>query len=174
MARFAREEVEPFRLGLAVVWSLVSIAAVWNARRWCAARWYVCASVAGTLATIAIWGWHVKLLRFGQRSLHDLGLYEVRLVLKVVLAIVLVFGLVAVVRFAGAGLRRRLRGTGRALVPTLFAAAFVALLTLSLDDFMPRFVSAPPGRFVIEYALALLALFGACLAKDASGEDGPA
>jgi hypothetical protein len=158
--------VEPIRVGLTVAWSLVAIAAIWNARRWSAARWYVCAGLAAGLASTSVWMWHVGLLRFGQRSLRSLGLYEGRLALKVVLAIVLLFGFIATARLLGASVRRKLRGTGRALVPTTLAVAYVALLTLSLDDFMPRVIAAPPGRFVIEFGLAALALLGAALAKE--------
>ncbi|MCP3915676.1 MAG: hypothetical protein GY711_08985 [bacterium] len=153
--------MEPVRLGLVAIWSLVMLTAGWKAWRLQAPRWYFCAALAGMLASIALWRWHVRLLRFGQRTLRDLGVYESRMVVKVAIVVLLVFGTVVFLRFAGGWLRRALGGTGAALVPTVAAAVFLALLTLSLDDFMPRLVSAPPGRFVIEYALALAALLGA-------------
>lgn len=85
-------------------------------------------------------------------------MYENRQTAKLLIAIVLALGTIFIVRKLGARLWRGFRGSRAALVPSLFATLFLILLTLSFDNYMPHFLSNPPGRYVVEFGCGFLAL----------------
>ncbi len=166
-----RLQMEPVRLGLVLLWSLVCLVAALNAVRGRRGFWKTCVGLGALMVSLSLWRWHVGVLHAGQDVLKELGLYEDRVVVKVAILAVLLLAIGSTLWVWGGRLWHAVHGSRMALLPTIGAVGYLVLLTLSLDNFMPSFLAEQPGRFVTEYAMGALALVGAV--RIAFGAGGP-
>lgn len=133
------------RIALVAVWLVVAL------RTWPRAV-AVCALV---FASVRAFPWNYWLLEAARSGLRAIGIYEDRLWVKIVLAVVLVLVACTV---AGRVLRHASSPLLRAGIG--LHATLLAIETCSLDDALPTFCVTQPGRYLLEGAFASLALVG--------------
>jgi hypothetical protein len=142
------------RSGLIALWIAVCVLAWRRGARGTA-------GLAAVYASLRVQSWNFELLNLGRTGLRELGVYDQRIVPKIVLAVILS----AVVAWV---LWRRLRtappGRRPASWPPFLALLLQGLLliseTVSLDDFLPRWLMTQPGRYLFEGTMAAVALVG--------------
>jgi hypothetical protein len=119
------------------------------------------AGLAAVYASLRVQSWNFDLLNLGRAGLRELGVYDQRIVPKIILAVILT----ALVTWV---LWRRVRtapsGRRSATWPAFLALLLQGLLliseTVSLDDFLPRWLMTQPGRYLFEGTMAAVALAG--------------
>lgn len=148
------------RVGLVLGWLAVAWAALpLRARQ----RAFVGVAVAALLfATMRALRWNYGLLLGARELLQAAGVYDDRIVGKLVVGALLVvaaaLAAVALRRLGDRALRLCLVGVG-------LQAVLVLVETCSLDDAMPRWLMAQPGRYLAEGAFLALALVGVRAAR---------
>lgn len=148
------------RVGLVLGW----LAVVWAALPLRAAqRAFAGVAVAALLfASMRALRWNYGLLLGARELLQAAGVYDDRIVGKLVLGALLVVA----AALAAVALRRlgdRARRT--ALLGVGLQAALVLVETCSLDDAMPRWLMAQPGRYLAEGGFLALAGLGVRAAR---------
>jgi len=167
--------VEPTRIGIVALWCLVALLAVRKARRGGPALWWGCALVAAALASRERWEWNRTLYQAGRDWLRAQGWYQDRVTFKVAFGgtLALAVGWVA----WRAGKRWRSLGTDLRLVvlPMGLQVLYFTALSLSVDAWIPRALSAQPGRSILGLGLAGLCVLGALWpARDRTRSEGRA
>jgi len=144
------------RLGLVVLWLVAAAAA---GRRGASERepaWWVASGGCLFLASVRGLRWNWILLDAVRGGLRSADLYEDRIWLKALLLILIVVLAAWVARKTLAAWGRRGGSLGLCLTGVSLMMVITILETCSLDDLLPRPLFLLPGRYVLEYGLALL------------------
>lgn len=146
------------RITLVLTWLLVAALA---GRRHAEGRavWLGCALAALLFASMRAVTWNYLLLEAGRALLRSGGVYDERFWFKLLLAVLLAAGLLLLVVAL-----RRVSAPRAALlcaVGILLHGALLGIETFSLDDALPRWLLAQPGRYLYEGLAAAIALLAA-------------
>jgi hypothetical protein len=118
------------------------------------------AGAAALYASLRAVSWNFDVLEGGRSILRSLGVYDDRLWIKIVWALIVAVALVVVLH----RLRSRSRAGPRlprlALAGLLGQGLLVLSETTSLDDGLPAWLLQQPGRYVFEVSMASLVLVG--------------
>lgn len=150
------------RLALVGAWLGVAFAC-WRRDAGRGPIWRACALLALGFASVRLLLWNYLFLERGQALLRTLAVYHQRFWVKAVLALALAAALVVVLRRLWSARAHSLTWLGCALAAQ---GALLAVETLSLDDPLPRWLFTQPWRYLIEAALAVIALRAALGRKD--------
>jgi hypothetical protein len=147
-------------------WLLVAVVG-W--RRRADRGWAAIAVCAVVFASMRAFRWNYGLLDGARTLLQGAGFYDDRIVGKLVLGGLLLVAAVVALRawwrVASSPLRIALLGVG-------LQASLLLVETCSLDDAMPRWLVAQPGRYLAEGAFLVLAALGAASRALARRTDG--
>ena len=152
------ETDETLRLCAAVLWCLLAVLCFGLARRH--RLFAVCGAIASVFGALRATRSSPAVLRFGQELLHDLGIYQQRIYVKIGIAVV---GAALVAWLAWRFGRRFWQlpmGLRMCLFAQLAAVAGTAAMAASLDNFMPSFLLGGTKRRIIELTLWLIAFVG--------------
>jgi hypothetical protein len=150
---------------LVVAWLLVAMGA-WRLRAAARSPWTGIALAAALFASVRAWPWNYRLLDGARAVLRGFGVYDERLAAKIVVGALLAVVVVSLVRSL-----RRARWSSSARGCALASGALGCLLaieTMSLDDALPGWLLAQPGRYVFEGACVIAAMLAVRRARSSA------
>lgn len=145
-----------------VVWFAVAVTAAARARR--VRSYWPAGALAVLLASLHHWGWNKPIYAAGRELLMHWGVYDDRLVFKVMIGLVF-FPLVAWAAWRAWRWSARLAPLHRVACAAMAVdALYVAVRTLSIDGWMPIAIGVEPGKSLLGLSLAVAALVALALA----------